>query len=255
MMLRFVPLWARVAVGAAFAIQLAAGAPAVSLAEIVRDQLWVTDGEVRAVAYKDNKIFIGGAFSKVGPMTGGFATFDAADGSSVPPFVGVAGTVNAIIPDGAGGYYVGGSFTGIKGQLRNNIAHIDASGSATSWSPNVTGIVHALAIQGSTVYVGGAITQVDGQPRSNLAAIDAATGVLTEWSPNPNGSVKALSTTTTRLFVGGSFHAIAGQTRHLIASFDIASGALEAWAPNGDTSTGSAASRSRGLRNTSSAPR
>src|SRR5688572_20359003 len=116
MTLPFVPLRARVVFGVTLVFQLAAGAPAVTLAEIVRDQLWVTDGEVRAVAYKDNKIFIGGAFSKVGPAIGGFATFDASSGASVPPFAGVTGTVNAIIPDGAGGYYVGGLFTGIKGQ-------------------------------------------------------------------------------------------------------------------------------------------
>src|SRR5690349_10937261 len=175
MLPRLVSPRARAILGAILALQLTAGSSGTSRAEVVRDPLWITDGEVRAVAYKDNTVFIGGAFSRVGPATGGFATFDAASGNSVPPFAGVTGTVNVIASDGSGGYYLGGSFNGIKGQARNNLAHVNASGATLAWNPDVTGTVNAIAVAGSTVYIGGTFTQVGGQPRSNLAAVDAAT--------------------------------------------------------------------------------
>ena len=205
------------------------GAAAAQANEIVRDPLWVTDGEVRAVAYNDNTIFIGGSFQRVGPAIGGLATFDAASGASVPPFSGVLGTVDAIASDGAGGYFIAGTFTSIKGQPRNGLARIDASGVATSWNPGVTGTVNAFYLQGSTLYVGGAFTQIAGQPRANLAAFDATTGALTSWAPNPNGEVKAFASNGTRLFVGGSFQNIGGFGHPSLASFTIATGALDAW--------------------------
>lgn len=215
------------------------GAPIPSPAEIVRDPLWITDGEVRCVAYTNNTIFIGGQFSGVGPPLGGAATFDAGNGATIPPYWGVAGTVHAIVPDGAGGYYLGGAFTGVKGQPRNNLAQVDASGNVTPWNPDASAEVYTLAVGGPTVYAGGAFDLVGGQNRAFLAEIDAATGAVTSWAPQPNGPVKALAFHVSSLLVGGSFHSIAGQTRHLVASFQLASGSLHAWAPNGDTSGGS----------------
>ena len=49
--------------------------------------------------------------------------------------------------------YVGGGFTQIGGQARNNIAALDAgTGAATAWNPSADSTVSALAVAGDTVY-------------------------------------------------------------------------------------------------------
>ena len=70
--------------------------------------------------------------------------------------------------------YAGGSFTNIGGQLRNDIAALDATtGLATAWDPNANSELSAIAVNGSTVYVAGVFSNIGGQPRRNIAALDA----------------------------------------------------------------------------------
>ena len=218
--------------GIALSRILTASSPA--RAEQIRDQLWITDGEVRAIARKDNTIFLGGQFSRVGPAVGSVGAFDAASGAVVAPYFGVTGTVNAMIPDGADGYYVGGMFAGVKGEPRNNLAHIDGAGRVRPWNPNVTGEVRTLALSGSTLFVGGSFTQVGGQARQYLASVDTATGAPLAWAPNPDGFVEALHVLGNSLYVGGAFHTMAGSGRDLAAAFDIPTGSLNGWNPDGD---------------------
>src|SRR5256885_3080520 len=88
----------------------------VGRAQTVDTTLWVTDGLVRAVVSDGSTIYIGGTFTQVGPATGcGFA-IDASTGAAQLPYPRVAGAVNAVAPDGSGGWYLGGQFTGVRGQ-------------------------------------------------------------------------------------------------------------------------------------------
>jgi len=210
---------------------------ALARAETVRDQLWVTDGDVRAVAYTNNTIYLGGNFQHVGPAIGGMAVFDQTSGAAFTPYFGVAGTVDAIITDGLGGYYVGGLFSGAHGQARSNLLHFDGAGNVTAWNPAPDGEVFSLSLSGSTLYVGGSFSHIAGQPRNNLAAIDTS-GTLSSWAPNPTDKVKVVHVALGSLYVGGYFHSIATQTRHLAAAFDITTGALRAWNPTAQTDQG-----------------
>jgi hypothetical protein len=111
------------------------------LAQSVDTGLWATDGVVHSVVREGGTIYVGGQFSHVGPATGGWVGIDASTGAALEPYPKVAGAVRAVAPDGNGGWYLGGSFTAVRGQPRNNLAHLDAGGILTAWNPNADGSV------------------------------------------------------------------------------------------------------------------
>ena len=138
-----------------------------------REETCVTNGPVLAIARTASTVYIGGEFSYVGPYTGGFVPISASTGQPVGVFPRVNGFVYACVPDGAGGWFIGGEFTKVGGVGRNNIAHIRADGSVdTAWNPNADGGVSALAVSGTTLYAGGWFTAIGGQPRHNFAQFD-----------------------------------------------------------------------------------
>ena len=95
----------------------------------VREDTWITNGPVRAIVTTPETTYIGGDFTHVGPFTGGGVPIDASTGAAVATYPKVNGTVIACIPDGSGGWYIGGYFDKVGGVVRNNIAHILANGS------------------------------------------------------------------------------------------------------------------------------
>src|SRR3954451_14073119 len=71
-----------------------------------------TDGDVNAVATLGNTIYLGGLFSNVGLATGPGAALASSDGTADPTMPGISGgQVVAVVADGSGGWYIGGSFT------------------------------------------------------------------------------------------------------------------------------------------------
>ena len=113
----------------------------------------------------------------------------------IHPFPRVDGTVKAVISDGSGGWYIGGTFISVGGLGRSNLAHILAGGSVSAWNPGTNGAVLALALDGGTLYAGGDFSNVGGQTRNRLAAINATTGAISSWNPNPNSTVNSIVVT------------------------------------------------------------
>jgi hypothetical protein len=120
------------------------------------------------------------------------------------------------------------------GQLRNNIAAIDAStGAVTAWNPDADGQVWTMAVAGETVYAGGSFWHIGGQARSRVAALDATSGAVLAWSPNSlawtpyNGGVdtsdfvNTLMVSGETVYAGGRFLHIGGQPKSGFAQFDI----------------------------------
>jgi hypothetical protein len=143
--------------------------------QTIDQNLWVTNGPVSSIARDRGTIYIGGNFTQVGPATGGWVAIDSSSGAAQQPYPMVAGTVHAVAADGSGGWYLGGSFTAVRGEPRGNLAHLDASGNLTAWNPNVSGgfptfptTVYTLAVVQGTVYAGGNFFIVGGQPRLNI---------------------------------------------------------------------------------------
>jgi hypothetical protein len=233
---------------ATLAFSLLCCSAGLALAQTGAPPLWTTNGTVHAVVRDGGTIYIGGDFTQVGRTTGSCAAIDASTGTPQGPYPGVTGKIHAIAPDGNGGWYLGGSFTAVRGQPRNNLAQLDAGGNLTAWDPDVRGPtgdpvvgVYALAVSGGTVFVGGWFFSIHGQGRNCLAAVDATTGAPASWTRYPNGVVNALAVSGSTIYAGGSFTVIGGQPRNYIAALDMASGLATPWNPSADHPVGTLA--------------
>jgi trimeric autotransporter adhesin len=201
-------------------------------AQVVDSALWGTDGSVEAVARSGNSIYIGGAFSLVGPSTGGGVPVSNSNGEPIRPFPAVTGYIFSVAPDGEGGWYIGGDFRAVGGIPRTHLAHILADGRLANWAPKLNGQVVALAVRGQNIYVGGVFTEVGSQERRYIADIDAQTGLATKWNPRANLYVRALAIAGNTLYAGGEFDSIGGQARDRLAAMDLAFGNVTPWNPD-----------------------
>ena len=203
----------------------------------------MTDGPVSAMEASDGVVYLGGAFSRVGPASGSSARIDASSGNPITPAALIVGVVQAIASDGSGGWYLGGQFSSVRGQPRSNLAHIDDNGNLTAWDPGASSLVRTLAFDTATgtLYVGGSFTTLGGQPRNRLGAVHGTTGVATAWNPNPvYGPAPGITVIYTlalkagAVFVGGTFSTIGGANRNYLAALDPATGIASAWNPDGN---------------------
>ena len=212
------------------------------IAQVTDNSLLVTNGAVSSIVTNGNISYLGGAFTQIGPATGSGAMYDANTGVRNSKFPKVCGTVNTIISDGKGGWYIGGNFSEVGGQPRTNLAHITNKLVVDGfWTPNPNGIVHTLALSGTTVYVGGAFMTISGQPLNRIAAINSTNGTAnTNFNPNSSGVVRSivLSATADTIYVGGSFistitvpNSIGGQARFRVAALKATDGTATSWNP------------------------
>src|SRR4051812_34363859 len=101
------------------AIGAAAGAaPARAVIRSRPDATPVTNGTVDAVARTDDRIYVGGTFTRVLPRVGPFAILSPTTGQmtgSAPEVSGGEAKVDSVVGDGVGGFYIGGDFTHVAG--------------------------------------------------------------------------------------------------------------------------------------------
>jgi hypothetical protein len=211
-----------------------------ALAQTVQRDLYVTNGTVRTVTRANGVVYIGGTFTALGPMTGPAIGVDPVTGGLLPHWPKVKGhVINVVLPDGSGGWYIGGDFTHVNGAPRRNLAHILADHTLDSWTPGTMpapyyASVAALVLSGSTLYVGGNFTQIAGQTRNGLAAIDAVTGALLPWNPNASGGgpVNAIALNGNTMYVSGSFTKVGGAQISRLAAVDVPTGGAIGWVPD-----------------------
>ena len=158
-----------------------------TVAERPRDAaVHAVDGEIRTIAQVGNRVVMGGTFTKLGPVTrGAVGVVDTAADSFRADFPDVSGVVSAVAPDGAGGWYVGGTFTSVGGQARTNLAQVDSSGAITAFAPQPNAPVTALASRpGGGVFVGGSFTAMaTEQPAGSRRLIRRVRWPGTGWPP------------------------------------------------------------------------
>lgn len=207
---------------------------------------WAFGGTVHSVARAGNVVFVGGRFNAVAlrrNATGGFAVLSPLTSHRLLPTPLVHGNVNAIVPDGSGGWFIGGHFTHIGGHRRPQLAHISADGRLDlGWTGRVNGRVLAMARLGSTLYVGGEFAFAGSGSgstipagRAHLAAFSVTDGtLLPALSTGTDKTVFELAGRGGTLYVGGDFTLIEGQSRAHLAAIDTATDAVLAWNPAPD---------------------
>jgi hypothetical protein len=139
--------------------------------------------------------------------------------------------------------YIGGDFTQVGGQARNNVAALNLDGTLdTSWNPNITTLeiartVSSIYATDTAIYVGGNFDTVNGATaRNNAAAFEIANGVNTgtalAWNPNADSTVYKIIGNGTKIYLGGLFTTMGGVERYFLAAVDSTTGALDAaWNP------------------------
>ncbi|MBK7946393.1 MAG: delta-60 repeat domain-containing protein [Flavobacteriales bacterium] len=93
-----------------------------------------------------DRILVGGYFERVcatHPDTLG-GELDATSGFATDGFPIADSTVRCVLPDGSGGWIIGGAFSTVDGQPRQHLARILSDGSLAPWSPAVNGEVRLL---------------------------------------------------------------------------------------------------------------
>jgi hypothetical protein len=159
-----------------------------------------------------NTIYIGGGFRNIGPNTGTGVVLND-DGTQLLTYKKwrINGPVYTSVPDGNGGYFIGGDFSKIGDSTRKNIAQINSDGSPTSWNPQVDDYVRAMAINNDTLIIGGRFKTINGQTRYSFGMINSVTGnVLPAIAANnalkPGTQLYTFKLVDSILFVGGKYN-------------------------------------------------
>jgi hypothetical protein len=256
---------------AASAIGVASPAQAATGVSETPDRTWNTNGTVfdTQLSEDGNILYIGGKFTRVrenppgvagaSVVVSNVAAIDVATGTAVrtwTPQVSGTGAVVQSLAVKDDRVFIGGTFTAVGGQPRQNRAAVDAvdgeptDGSVDPFAPQVskaggTPIVYTLLPGDSKLYVGGLFSNVDGRGRANLAAFDLATGALDpSWKPKTSGSsgtgppkVRDLKFASDRatIFAAGRFTNVTGsnsttpERRESVARLETGTGNLNSW--------------------------
>lgn len=172
----------------------------------------------------DGKILVGGEFTTLGGQSrtglGRLNPDGSLDTSFAPSLAGDSPGVSAIALQADGKIVVGGVFTNLAGQVRNNIGRLNSNGTLdTTFNPNADWVVSALAVQADgKIVIGGGFTAVGGQPRANIARLNAAGTLDTAFNPGIGGDLDAgvyclALQADGKILVGGIFTTLGGQPR------------------------------------------
>jgi hypothetical protein len=193
----------------------------------------------KVIAGPNNTYFIGGSFSFIGEYAPNLTSFTISTKERDIDFPTIDdGFAQAIISDGAGGYFIGGNFTSVEGVFKRDLAHITADGSIDNdWTANIndSGIAHVrdLVLANGVLYVCGNFTSINGTNRANLAAINPESGAVLPWNPSGSGVCSDIDITSDNSVI---FAASGDRAR----SYNASTGALiRAYAQsNNNASTG-----------------
>jgi hypothetical protein len=181
----------------------------------------VTNGPVKAIVRIGDRAYIGGDFSRIGRPSGSGVALDSASGKRDARWPSVAGgQVNAVVPDGSGGWYIAGEFSHVGGIARSGLAHLRADRSVDrDWRPSVDGsAVDTMAASRHRIYVASSLTSF-GARRRFLVAFDRATG-----RPDPRFAaerpVTALAVADSTLYAA---------TASAIGAYDVSTGRRRHW--------------------------
>lgn len=208
---------------------------------------WQVNGVVWHQVLVGNTVYVTGKFTKARPpgkkvgdpsevTRNNLLAYDIRTGNLITSFnhsLNAQGLVIEKSPDGKR-VYVGGDFTTVDGLTRKHVAAFDvATGKLIStFAPNVSNKVRAIAATNSTVWFGGNFFNVNGYSRSRLAAVAASNGANVQtFKPTTDDEVfaLALSPDAKRLIVGGRFQKLNDAQQVGVGALDPVNGASLTW--------------------------
>ena len=193
---------------------------------------WVQSLAVQA----DGKILVSGSFATLDGQPRNYLGRLNADGTVDASFSPGAGGgengppyVCSLAVQGDGRILVGGVFTTLGGQTRNNIGRLNADGTEdTTFNPAPGGAPHSLALQADgKILVGGFFNTLGGQSRNCIGRLNADGTLDTGFNPGADDDVESLAVQYDgRILVGGLFTTLGGQPRNIIGRLN-ADGTLD----------------------------
>ncbi len=203
-------------------------------------KFWFPAGPVNAILATNDTVYLGGDFSYVGPHTGPVALFDQAAGAllAAPPRIngtpGVNGVVKAVVSDGSGGWFIGGTFTGIGTLAITNLAHLNPDLTPDpGWNAKMVGsTVNALAVDSGRLYIGGSFSKINGLALTGgLAGVGVGNPVV-NWNPMLGGSVNAMQVVGGLVYVGGSFYNVGNSNLQNVAAISTTTALANSFNPS-----------------------
>ena len=183
-----------------------------------------------------NTLYVTGPFNNIQNYVPGLARVDTTAGGLDLNFPFTDGSINAILNDGGGGYYIGGSFTKVGKEAKSYLAHIWPDGTVdTAFKPVVNGPVYCMTASADTLYFGGAFTIVNTKTRNNAAAVSRTKGALALWNPNANSNVYAIALSGSTVYLGGYFTKLGTPIRNYAGAVGINNVLSATWIPNPDS--------------------
>ncbi|QEC66863.1 T9SS type A sorting domain-containing protein [Panacibacter ginsenosidivorans] len=197
---------------------------------------------VNKVAVRGDSILTGGAYTYSGYYSPYSAKMTTTSITQDPNFPATNGLIYSVVPDGAGNYYVGGSFTTIGGVNQAYVAKLNSSFQVlTGWAPAVNNQVRTMVLSGTTLYIGGLFSTTNAVSRPYISALSTANpGSNKTWNSSLNSYTYSLVTDGTSIYAGGIFTLVNGSTtRNLLAKFDLSGNLNATWNPNATGGGGS----------------
>jgi hypothetical protein len=144
----------------------------------------VTDGRVLAATQIGRRLFIGGAFTRVSPPTGGAVVVNAGGAHLPGLFPRFEGPVTQILADGFGGWFVVGAFTHVNGEPFAHFARVAPDRTLDRrYRIAADGVVRRVAFAHGRIYLVGDFATINGVTRRRFAVLDGETGRLAAWDP------------------------------------------------------------------------
>ncbi|HRC32437.1 MAG TPA: T9SS type A sorting domain-containing protein [Bacteroidia bacterium] len=191
------------------------------------------NGTVYCIAEDSSRVYVGGDFTEAGVGVNGNVMCDTSAQANIifdSLTIGLSGIISSVIPDGIGGFFIGGNFISASG--KKNLIHVDINKiEYPNFNPSPEGysyyeIVSALHLINDTLYVGGDFYKVANNTINYLAALNASTGLAYNFMPLVDGAVKDLKQVGDTLYFGGQFSHINNTSQVGIGAIKISTGQL-----------------------------
>jgi len=183
----------------------------------------IFNGNVLTQTSSASTTYFGGDFSSINLFTGPIANINLSNfqANNNAVFQKISGTVRKVISDGAGGYYLGGTFNYSNGSSNfYNLIRISSSSIVSAVGNNTnSGIVNDIIIVSSKLYI----------LRSNgVFRVNIPTNSYDSWAISGEG--RCAIVLGSKLYLGGRFN-VSNVFRPMLR-FDLSTQTIDSWNPN-----------------------